>query len=159
MTALLRPVGYLVTIAMCSSSLAQSVNFDAQVVRIPTVRSELKRGTNDAFWCTQTVSDITSGQEYAQCIGLARRNDERIAPSSEYYILGLYEYATDTIKPMLEPSVTRLHRKYETTFAKGMDENWQKELNKAIASTKLSKMDYCNGIEAPDVKKCAESPF
>ncbi len=153
-----RIVNVTVFVALTTGALAEDVDLDKSVVRTPTVRSEIKKGNENAFSCFFGTQNIDANK-YAKCVDDKRVADAVSAPSSAYYLFGLYAAAIPLLKGKLEPGMARFIEKYEIKWATSRLEDWEKTFQQLSAETKVTISDYCKAISADDVSKCSKGHF
>jgi len=79
---MLRRSAGLAGVMLTVGAWAQEVDLDKPIVRTPTVRSEIKKGSDYAFYCYLGIKDKTNARSYVERVQKARRTDELTVPSS-----------------------------------------------------------------------------
>ncbi len=142
-----------------ADALARKVHLDAPVSRVRTMRSEIRRGNTDAFDCLLEMIDKTSANDYANCVMDKITTDGYNASSSKAYLFGVYASAIERMRPMLAPSIARLHSPAEYDMAVEAEANWKAQLRAAISATRLTRGDLCDAIGAENMARCKSDPL
>ena len=151
-----RKSGIILAFVCWATVPAQCANLDKPISRIPTVGSEIKRGSVGAFDCSLKLVNELSALEYAQCVNSFVESDLASGPPSDAFLFGTYITSISLIKIHLKPEFSNTQKAYETHFAKEIYAKWLKRFSGAVSRTGYTMKDFCISVGNKDLKSCSK---
>ncbi len=136
----------------CAPAFSQTANLDAPVSRQPTVRSEIKRGSTDAFRCAMKYDDPDTALKFSGCVEDLVFSNISNSTISDPYLFGLYTAAIPSLKLHIK-YIDKSRSKTDYELAPKTLEGWRDHAKELSAKTGLTRSDFCETV-SKDPKSC-----
>lgn len=147
-----------IAIAVYGGAPAQAVNLDALVLHTATIRSEIKRGNEDALACNEIEMVDTAALTYSDCVeGAQIRNvSDKTLSDPDPYLVGLFTSGIKILKMRLTWTDKR-GAEVDPEEAPKHLQRWRDEETALLEKTGLTRADFCKAT-SEDLKKCVAEP-
>ena len=147
------------TIINITAAHAQNTNLQKPISRIPTVGTEIKRGSYGTYNCLAKMKNELSALEYALCVDSFVDSDLANGPPTDAFLFGAYLTSIRFIKIALKPDASETRPAWETRSAKIIYSKWIKKVREAIARAGYTEIDFCNSVGSENLKSCTTEPL